>query len=146
MDLCFLFAWHGSSNAYAPPIMGIIANPSLNMQLRRFVLQQLQPPLSPSCPSYRSRCLQCVATASCHATQRRSRRSFATCNVNRSAEIQPRQHLLNSRQALSKSIPRTRPTYSPSRSYASIPAEELQFGQPVHETHPHLLRAGESKF
>ncbi|CAG8983936.1 hypothetical protein HYALB_00006904 [Hymenoscyphus albidus] len=29
------------------------------------------------------------------------------------------------------------------RSYASISAAELQFGQPVHETHPHLLQAGE---
>lgn len=31
------------------------------------------------------------------------------------------------------------------RTYASISAAELQFGQPVHETHPHLLKAGESK-
>lgn len=31
----------------------------------------------------------------------------------------------------------------PRRHYASISAAELQFGQPVHETHPHLLRAGE---
>jgi intermediate cleaving peptidase 55 len=30
------------------------------------------------------------------------------------------------------------------RPYASISAADLQFGQPVHETHPHLLRAGES--
>jgi hypothetical protein len=29
------------------------------------------------------------------------------------------------------------------RHYASVSAAELQFGQPVHETHPHLLRAGE---
>ena len=27
--------------------------------------------------------------------------------------------------------------------YNSVPAAELQFGQPVHETHPHLLKAGE---
>lgn len=29
------------------------------------------------------------------------------------------------------------------RSYAFISARELSFGQPVHETHPHLLKAGE---
>lgn len=29
------------------------------------------------------------------------------------------------------------------RSYASVSATELQFGQPVYETHPHLLRPGE---
>ncbi|MCJ1253462.1 hypothetical protein MMC24_001274 [Lignoscripta atroalba] len=29
------------------------------------------------------------------------------------------------------------------RSYASVSAAEFQFGQPVHETHPHLLRPGE---
>ncbi|KAK6595847.1 metallopeptidase family M24 [Botrytis cinerea] len=34
-------------------------------------------------------------------------------------------------------------TYQPRRAYASISASELQFGQPVHETHPHLLDAGE---
>lgn len=34
-------------------------------------------------------------------------------------------------------------TYQPQRAYASISASELQFGQPVHETHPHLLDAGE---
>jgi len=33
--------------------------------------------------------------------------------------------------------------YQPRRSYASVSAAELQFGQPVHETHPHLLKAGE---
>ncbi|KAH8601186.1 putative Xaa-Pro aminopeptidase [Bisporella sp. PMI_857] len=33
--------------------------------------------------------------------------------------------------------------FSQARNYASISAAELQFGQPVHETHPHLLRAGE---
>lgn len=35
---------------------------------------------------------------------------------------------------------------SQSRPYASIAASELQFGQPVHETHPHLLNAGEGRF
>ncbi|KAK0385219.1 hypothetical protein NLU13_7696 [Sarocladium strictum] len=29
------------------------------------------------------------------------------------------------------------------RGYASVSAADLQFGQPVHETHPHILRAGE---
>lgn len=32
---------------------------------------------------------------------------------------------------------------SSTRSYASVSASELQFGQPVHETHPHILKAGE---
>ncbi|KAJ8062887.1 hypothetical protein OCU04_008138 [Sclerotinia nivalis] len=36
-----------------------------------------------------------------------------------------------------------RTTYQPKRLYNSIHASELQFGQPVHETHPHLLNAGE---
>ncbi|KAL8925267.1 MAG: hypothetical protein Q9208_003557 [Pyrenodesmia sp. 3 TL-2023] len=31
----------------------------------------------------------------------------------------------------------------PSRSYASVSAGDLQFGQPLHETHPHLLKPGE---
>ncbi|KAL8699776.1 MAG: hypothetical protein Q9224_001266 [Gallowayella concinna] len=31
----------------------------------------------------------------------------------------------------------------PSRFYASVSATDLQFGQPLHETHPHLLKAGE---
>ncbi|KAI4133546.1 MAG: hypothetical protein LQ347_002138, partial [Umbilicaria vellea] len=30
------------------------------------------------------------------------------------------------------------------RTYASVSAAELQFGQPVHETHPHLLKPGET--
>lgn len=30
------------------------------------------------------------------------------------------------------------------RQYASVSASTLQFGQPVYETHPHLLKAGES--
>jgi hypothetical protein len=29
------------------------------------------------------------------------------------------------------------------RQYASVHASELSFGQPLHETHPHLLKAGE---
>ncbi|OIW24863.1 hypothetical protein CONLIGDRAFT_73086 [Coniochaeta ligniaria NRRL 30616] len=39
----------------------------------------------------------------------------------------------------------TTPRSSPptSRSYTTISASELQFGQPVHETHPHLLAPGE---
>ncbi|KAL2012322.1 hypothetical protein VTN00DRAFT_5040 [Thermoascus crustaceus] len=35
----------------------------------------------------------------------------------------------------------TRPTTR--RSYATVSAAELQFGQPVHETHPHILQPGE---
>lgn len=30
-----------------------------------------------------------------------------------------------------------------SRAYATVSAADLSFGQPVHETHPHLLRPGE---
>ncbi|KAK0628808.1 peptidase M24, structural domain-containing protein [Bombardia bombarda] len=30
------------------------------------------------------------------------------------------------------------------RNYATVSAAELEFGQPVHETHPHLLKAGET--
>lgn len=33
----------------------------------------------------------------------------------------------------------------PYRSYASVSAAELQFGQPLHETHPHLLKPGERR-
>lgn len=29
------------------------------------------------------------------------------------------------------------------RSLTSVPAAQLSFGQPLHETHPHLLKAGE---
>jgi intermediate cleaving peptidase 55 len=32
------------------------------------------------------------------------------------------------------------------RGYASISAAELKFGQPLHETHPHLLGPGEREF
>lgn len=34
---------------------------------------------------------------------------------------------------------------TPRRYHASVSAAELQFGQPLHETHPHLLKAGECK-
>ena len=37
-------------------------------------------------------------------------------------------------------------TFLPTRSYAFISASELQFGQPLHETHPHLLEPGECTF
>ncbi|KAM0803744.1 putative metallopeptidase family M24 [Usnea florida] len=44
----------------------------------------------------------------------------------------------NSRQSLSSwGLP------AQLRKYASISAAELQFGQPLHETHPHILKAGE---
>lgn len=39
---------------------------------------------------------------------------------------------------------RSRATTQPRRTYASVSAADLQFGQPVYETHPHLLRPGES--
>lgn len=38
-------------------------------------------------------------------------------------------------------FPRVAPLQS--LSYASVSAADLQFGQPVHETHPHLLKPGE---
>jgi hypothetical protein len=34
-------------------------------------------------------------------------------------------------------------TPAQTRTYASVSAAELQFGQPIHETHPHLLGPGE---
>ncbi|GKT44161.1 intermediate cleaving peptidase 55 [Colletotrichum spaethianum] len=34
-------------------------------------------------------------------------------------------------------------TGRPLRRYSAVSAAELQFGQPVHETHPHVLKAGE---
>ncbi|KAM7199442.1 xaa-Pro dipeptidase [Rhypophila sp. PSN 637] len=34
-------------------------------------------------------------------------------------------------------------TWWTSRNYATVSAAELEFGQPVHETHPHILKAGE---
>ncbi|KAH7239184.1 peptidase M24, structural domain-containing protein [Fusarium tricinctum] len=34
-------------------------------------------------------------------------------------------------------------TFNNHRTYASVSAAELRFGQPVHETHPHILKAGE---
>ncbi|KAJ4392931.1 aminopeptidase [Gnomoniopsis smithogilvyi] len=37
----------------------------------------------------------------------------------------------------------TRLQYSTSPSPAPVPASQLQFGQPVHETHPHILAPGE---
>lgn len=40
---------------------------------------------------------------------------------------------------------RARRLSAPLRQYASISAAELQFGQPLHETHPHILKAGERK-
>jgi hypothetical protein len=43
------------------------------------------------------------------------------------------------------SRPARNASHSP-RTYATVSAADLQFGQPVYETHPHLLRAGESEF
>ncbi|KAI4284742.1 MAG: hypothetical protein L6R38_001198 [Xanthoria sp. 2 TBL-2021] len=45
-------------------------------------------------------------------------------------------------------LPPATPVYSrpgplQSRSYTAVSAADLQFGQPVHETHPHLLKPGE---
>jgi hypothetical protein len=37
------------------------------------------------------------------------------------------------------------PQLTPRRYHASVSAAELQFGQPLYETHPHLLKAGERK-
>ncbi|ORY61602.1 peptidase M24, structural domain-containing protein [Pseudomassariella vexata] len=43
----------------------------------------------------------------------------------------------------SPAVARTQPSLPSIRSYSSVPASQLLFGQPVHETHPHLLQAGE---
>ena len=38
------------------------------------------------------------------------------------------------------------PKFAPIRRISSVvPAAELRFGQPLHETHPHLLEAGEGR-
>ncbi|TVY68773.1 Intermediate cleaving peptidase [Lachnellula suecica] len=93
------------------------------MQLgKRPVLRQLQQAFSTPTPS-RSRCLNCIAYAPQNAIRTEARRRS---NI--------------TRPALSTPSSRRRATR---RTYASISAAELQFGQPVHETHPHLLRAGE---
>lgn len=42
--------------------------------------------------------------------------------------------------------PRTPPISSRIRRISStVQAAELRFGQPLHETHPHLLKAGEGR-
>ncbi|PBP25755.1 putative xaa-pro dipeptidase [Diplocarpon rosae] len=51
-------------------------------------------------------------------------------------------------QQLQKAFPPARPRLlhanpQPRRTFASVRAADLQFGQPVYETHPHLLRPGE---
>ncbi|KAK1759626.1 peptidase M24, structural domain-containing protein [Echria macrotheca] len=55
---------------------------------------------------------------------------------------------IRSHQRLFAHSPRTIRTFLPSsprssRGYATVSAAELEFGQPVHETHPHILKAGE---
>lgn len=45
----------------------------------------------------------------------------------------------------SRDGPATCSTSRGSRSYASVSAAQLQFGQPVYETHPHILKPGECK-
>ncbi|KAL8845409.1 MAG: hypothetical protein Q9176_000045 [Flavoplaca citrina] len=62
--------------------------------------------------------------------------------------VRPLQRLLRSRPRTGGLVPiaatafsRAAPLQSP--SYASVSAADLQFGQPVHETHPHLLKPGE---
>lgn len=42
-------------------------------------------------------------------------------------------------------IDRARKAAVATRHHSSVSAAELQFGQPLHETHPHLLKAGERK-
>ncbi|KAK5166992.1 aminopeptidase [Saxophila tyrrhenica] len=48
-------------------------------------------------------------------------------------------------RAVSRPIPtfRSRPCRISKRAYASVPAADLQFGQPLHETHPHIIKPGE---
>lgn len=65
--------------------------------------------------------------------------------------VRPLQRLLRSRSRTGGFVPiaatafsRAAPLQSP--SYASVSAADLQFGQPVHETHPHLLKPGERMY
>jgi intermediate cleaving peptidase 55 len=39
--------------------------------------------------------------------------------------------------------PQCRRGYASDSAPLSVPAAELRFGQPLHETHPHLLKAGD---
>ncbi|MCJ1451388.1 hypothetical protein MMC28_001724 [Mycoblastus sanguinarius] len=54
-----------------------------------------------------------------------------------------RQTLLRAIASNTRWLLKRRETFPLHRSYASVSAAELQFGQPLHETHPHLLKAGE---
>ncbi|KAK2816015.1 hypothetical protein FQN49_008070 [Arthroderma sp. PD_2] len=45
--------------------------------------------------------------------------------------------------SLQRRAPRSSALKASLRKYSSVSAAELQFGQPLHETHPHLLKAGE---
>lgn len=103
-----------------------------NMQMRKSALQQVK--------QASSRC-QCIVPR--NGSLRESRRLYAS---NAAAPIQPRQHASYIRPFLSNQGPRNCTNGIPRRTYASISAAELQFGQPVHETHPHLLRAGERMY
>lgn len=40
---------------------------------------------------------------------------------------------------------RSRPHFLNARAQSSIAAADLQFGQPLHETHPHIIQSGERK-
>ena len=51
---------------------------------------------------------------------------------------------ISSSELIHKAFPKIRTVFS--RSYSkAVSAAEIHFGQPVHETHPHLLKSGECK-
>ncbi|KAL8993385.1 MAG: hypothetical protein Q9169_006388 [Polycauliona sp. 2 TL-2023] len=55
--------------------------------------------------------------------------------------LRSRLRLSGDRSSVVSACSRTGPLQS--RPYASVSAADLQFGQPLHETHPHLLKPGE---
>ena len=63
----------------------------------------------------------------------------------RTTEKYLRQSVLRAAPSSVIHVPTRRALRSQHRQYASVSAAELQFGQPLHETHPHLLKAGERK-
>ena len=50
-----------------------------------------------------------------------------------------------SRSLLATKVQHSVKTPRLTRSYASVSASDIKFGQPVHETHPHILQPGECK-
>ncbi|KAG9237029.1 xaa-Pro aminopeptidase-like protein [Amylocarpus encephaloides] len=107
---------------------------SLNMKPRTPTLRQLTKINTASC-------LPLGATSKILGPIAWDRRPFSSRVA---APRRSTQHVCWGHQASPSSVTlqSTRSRHS-RRAYASISAAELQFGQPVHETHPHLLGAGE---